>query len=309
MAGSKVSPSTSVMPRSPAEPEAGAELPDGGEPAGCEIDCAEPVGVGREKYPRAGLEGDGFDIERARTRPDIGLVGHPIGVCTGHPGQQIRRVAVVGVGECVGDNENTPRGRPPFPRQLPILRAGRAPSAAPTARPFRPFHTPVVHQLGTESMEVSGVPAPPVKRRLLLGIHPALSWGNLFDPTTSPSTRYPSLPSRVVGDPGTRTIGGEHGQPRPRTDMTAMEIVPLGPREFAVEVTEGHQRTGHRVTVPESFDEEPGLAGIDPEVIVRESFAFLLEREPATSILREFSLADISRYFPEYRGELVRRLR
>jgi hypothetical protein len=41
---------------------------------------------------------------------------------------------------------------------------------------------------------------------------------------------------------------------------------------------------------------------------VRESFAFLLEREPAASILPEFSLAIISRYFPEYADELPDRL-
>jgi hypothetical protein len=42
--------------------------------------------------------------------------------------------------------------------------------------------------------------------------------------------------------------------------------------------------------------------------VVRESFNFLLEREPATSILREFSLYDIARYFPEFPDELRRRL-
>jgi hypothetical protein len=42
--------------------------------------------------------------------------------------------------------------------------------------------------------------------------------------------------------------------------------------------------------------------------VVRESFRFLLEREPASSILRRFSLGDIARYFPEYPSELERRL-
>jgi hypothetical protein len=42
--------------------------------------------------------------------------------------------------------------------------------------------------------------------------------------------------------------------------------------------------------------------------VVRESFAFLLEREPNTSILGEFSLDVISRYFPEYSQELPDRL-
>ena len=35
---------------------------------------------------------------------------------------------------------------------------------------------------------------------------------------------------------------------------------------------------------------------------------FLLEREPATSIMRQFSLDVIPRYFPEYRDEIRRRL-
>jgi hypothetical protein len=37
---------------------------------------------------------------------------------------------------------------------------------------------------------------------------------------------------------------------------------------------------------------------------VRASFRFLLDREPATSILARFSLDVISRYFPEYRREI-----
>ena len=37
---------------------------------------------------------------------------------------------------------------------------------------------------------------------------------------------------------------------------------------------------------------------------MRASFAFLLDREPAGSILPRFSLDIISRYFPEYPTEL-----
>ena len=46
----------------------------------------------------------------------------------------------------------------------------------------------------------------------------------------------------------------------------------------------------------------------DLERVVRVSFEFLLEREPAASILPEFSLDVIGRYFPEYEDELPRRL-
>jgi hypothetical protein len=38
------------------------------------------------------------------------------------------------------------------------------------------------------------------------------------------------------------------------------------------------------------------------EDLVRDSFAFLLEREPKASILKEFDLSVIQRYFPDYDG-------
>jgi hypothetical protein len=40
------------------------------------------------------------------------------------------------------------------------------------------------------------------------------------------------------------------------------------------------------------------------KALVRASFAFLLDREPASSILPKFSLDVIPRYFPEYRREI-----
>jgi hypothetical protein len=76
-------------------------------------------------------------------------------------------------------------------------------------------------------------------------------------------------------------------------------VTPRGARGFEV-VIDGSSR--HRVTVPASFGDD------DLERVVRVSFEFLLEREPASSILREFSLDVIGRYFPEYPDELPRRL-
>ena len=46
----------------------------------------------------------------------------------------------------------------------------------------------------------------------------------------------------------------------------------------------------------------------DVERLVDETFAFLLEREPASSILRTFDLTVVSRYFPEYDEEIAHRL-
>ena len=52
------------------------------------------------------------------------------------------------------------------------------------------------------------------------------------------------------------------------------------------------------------------LAGgnVAAEKVIEESFRFLLEREPNTSILASFDLSIISRYFPEYEREIRRRL-
>ena len=100
------------------------------------------------------------------------------------------------------------------------------------------------------------------------------------------------------------TRGPTQGTSLRDPDMADISISPMALRVFHVEVREGQRETTHQVTVPERLE----LREDDLERVVRESFRFLLEREPATSILRQFSLGDISRYFPEYPSELERRL-
>jgi hypothetical protein len=90
--------------------------------------------------------------------------------------------------------------------------------------------------------------------------------------------------------------------------MADISITPLAPRVFRVQVREDQRETTHQVTVPERLGERLELREDDLERVVRESFRFLLEREPARSILRQFSLSDISRYFPEYPSDLERHL-
>ena len=77
---------------------------------------------------------------------------------------------------------------------------------------------------------------------------------------------------------------------------------------FDVVVRQGSITTSHRVRVTAGMLDDLGLPAVDHDDLVRESFVFLLEREPATSILPEFGLDVIARYFPEYAGELVKRL-
>lgn len=68
-----------------------------------------------------------------------------------------------------------------------------------------------------------------------------------------------------------------------------------------VEVDDAGIRTTHTVTVGAEDIERYGASGADSvEDLVARSFAFLLEREAATSILRTFDLSVIRRYFPEY---------
>ena len=63
----------------------------------------------------------------------------------------------------------------------------------------------------------------------------------------------------------------------------------------------------HEVSVSE---EERSRYGGDTvaEHLLRESFRFLLEREPKESILSRFEISVIERYFPEYAEEIRQRL-
>jgi hypothetical protein len=62
--------------------------------------------------------------------------------------------------------------------------------------------------------------------------------------------------------------------------------------------------TSHDVSVPAGYPASLGYDHVAPEELVRASFEFLLEREPATSILRKFSLDVISQYFPGYPAQI-----
>jgi hypothetical protein len=67
----------------------------------------------------------------------------------------------------------------------------------------------------------------------------------------------------------------------------------------------GDRKTAHRVTI--SRAEHDHFGGGDVAALVLRSFEFLLEREPNTSVLREFDLSVIERYFPDYGPQIRRR--
>jgi hypothetical protein len=89
--------------------------------------------------------------------------------------------------------------------------------------------------------------------------------------------------------------------------MRNIVITPAGFRRFRVQLNEGEIRH-YSVTVPEELISEFKLSEDDLDRLVQQSFIFLLEREPASSIMPEFSLDVIPRYFPEYKETLWKRI-
>lgn len=65
--------------------------------------------------------------------------------------------------------------------------------------------------------------------------------------------------------------------------------------------------TEHRVAVTPDVLQRLRPRATDPEQLVGDSFAFLLEREPRESILRSFELPIIGRYFPDWEAAITRR--
>ncbi len=89
--------------------------------------------------------------------------------------------------------------------------------------------------------------------------------------------------------------------------LSDVSVEALGQHEYEVRVSDGDAETRHRVHVPDGFLDQFD-AGVDEQTVVEESFAFLLDHEPASSIMGEFSLTVIADYFPDYPDDLRRRL-
>ena len=75
--------------------------------------------------------------------------------------------------------------------------------------------------------------------------------------------------------------------------------------QAAFEVTvKANPVTRHKVTVTKDYYEQLTSGSVPAEKLVEESFAFLLAREPNTSILQEFDLRVIKKYFSGYEREM-----
>jgi hypothetical protein len=102
----------------------------------------------------------------------------------------------------------------------------------------------------------------------------------------------------------TNSTSGERG----KNAMIEVRPIDAGrPLAFEVIVRQGQGESRHRVTLAEGTLEQlaPGETG---EKCVKAAFQFLLDREPKESILKQFDISVIPRYFPEFADELPRYL-
>jgi hypothetical protein len=99
--------------------------------------------------------------------------------------------------------------------------------------------------------------------------------------------------------------------------MVRISVVTLPPLSdniwrYEVEITENDgsgSMTTHQVTMDKDYYIDlTGRGKIIPEEFIKKSLEFLLDRESKDSILRQFDIAQINDYFPEYEKEIKRLL-
>jgi len=86
-------------------------------------------------------------------------------------------------------------------------------------------------------------------------------------------------------------------------DIDAKEITSGANAVFEVTVREGGSSSQHRVTLPEERYQALTKGKVSKADCVKAAFRFMLDREPKESILSQFEISVISRYFPEFERE------
>lgn len=74
---------------------------------------------------------------------------------------------------------------------------------------------------------------------------------------------------------------------------------------FRVEVFEDESRSAHKVELDKNEYQTLTDGKVSAEEFVQCAFEFLLDREPKESILSNFNISIISRYFPEFEKEIL----
>jgi hypothetical protein len=95
--------------------------------------------------------------------------------------------------------------------------------------------------------------------------------------------------------------------------MTRISVIAVSPLDnsswrYNVEIFENNgsgSKTSYQVTLDKEYYMDLTEKGrIVPEEFVKKSFKFLLDRESKDSILRQFDIAEITDFFPEYEKEI-----
>ncbi len=85
-----------------------------------------------------------------------------------------------------------------------------------------------------------------------------------------------------------------------------IEVEKKSDNEFLVVVKEGDTKTKHIVILDNDYYKELSHGKVSEETLIKESFQFLLEREPKESILSKFNLKTINTHFPEFEQDVKR---
>ncbi len=88
-----------------------------------------------------------------------------------------------------------------------------------------------------------------------------------------------------------------------------IEVTRVREGEFHVVVVEGTTRSKHQVTLKARDYARLSEGKVSQEELIAKSFEFLLEHEPKESILPQFDLLDIARYFPSFERDVRQKMR
>ncbi|HUZ47128.1 MAG TPA: hypothetical protein VMW54_10880 [Terriglobia bacterium] len=86
-----------------------------------------------------------------------------------------------------------------------------------------------------------------------------------------------------------------------------IDVVRTAPGKFRVTVKESGGQSSHLVSLQVDYYQDLTGGKVREEDLINQSFQFLLRHEPKESILSEFDLSVISRYFPKYEAEIKAR--
>ena len=81
--------------------------------------------------------------------------------------------------------------------------------------------------------------------------------------------------------------------------MASIKITEIEKDKFIVEVSD-NVKSSHNVVISDKVYQELTNSMISKHELLEKSFAFLLDREPNTSILTNFEIQIISHYFSDY---------